>query len=122
MKPEKRVPVRPRVNPNFSNTDADLGIAARKAMPHTERPTNMRKKYFREEDVFRFIWNAADRGGIWDGDTSTVASEFNVSEAEAHEVLSVICDRGHIEKLVPGKYAIVNWRERDEPAEEESPS
>jgi hypothetical protein len=31
------------------------------------------KKYFREEDVFRFIRGAADRDGIWNGDASTVA-------------------------------------------------
>jgi predicted transcriptional regulator of viral defense system len=53
---------------------------------------------------------------------STVAAEFNVSEDECHATLSELCDRGFIEKLVPGKFAIVNWPERDDPGEEESAS
>src|ERR1700722_19016354 len=32
--------------------------------------------------------------------------------------LSELCDRGHVERLVPGKYAIAKWRERDEPADD----
>jgi predicted transcriptional regulator of viral defense system len=80
----------------------------------------MRKNYFREEDVFRSIWDAADRDGIWIGDASTVAAEFGVSEDEAHETLSDLADRGLIEKLFPGKFAIVNWPERDDEREKES--
>jgi hypothetical protein len=34
-------------------------------------------------------------------------------------MLGELCDRGNFEKLVPGKYATVRWRERDEPDEEE---
>jgi hypothetical protein len=106
------------VNSNFSNTHADLGIAALKAMPDGERPTNMRKKYFCEEDVFRFIWDAADRDGIWTGDASTVAGKFGVTEDEAYDALSALCGRGLVERLVPGTFAITEWRERDEPADD----
>lgn len=78
----------------------------------------MSKKYFREEDVFGFVWEHANRAGMWDGDASTIAAEFGVSEDEAYEMLGVICDGGHVEKVVPGTYAITEWRERDEPADD----
>jgi hypothetical protein len=78
----------------------------------------MRKKYFGWEQVFEFIWKNSDRDGFWDGDDAALAAEFGVTEDEAHEVLGELCDRGHVEKLVPGKYAIVNWPERDEPADD----
>jgi hypothetical protein len=71
----------------------------------------MRKKYFREEEVFRFIWEHAD-DGMWSRDAATIAAEFGVTEDEAYEVLSEICDGGHIEKVYPGTYAITKWRER----------
>jgi hypothetical protein len=41
-----------------------------------------------------------------------------VSEDEAHEALRDLCDRKLIETLVPGKFAIVKWRERDVAEEE----
>jgi hypothetical protein len=81
----------------------------------------MRKKYWDQESVFAHIWNHADADGLWDGSATTLAEEFRVSEDEAHEVLSEICDGGHIEKLVPGTYAIVNWREQDDTHEELTP-
>jgi predicted transcriptional regulator of viral defense system len=83
------------------------------------KPHIMRMKYFGFEQAFEHIWNNADPSGIWVGDDATVAGEFGVTEDEAHEVLGDLCDRGLIEKLVPGKYAIVNWPERDEPDEED---
>jgi hypothetical protein len=79
----------------------------------------MRKKYCDQESVFEHIWNHTDADGLWDGDASTIAAEFYVSEDEAHDVLGDLADRGLIEKLVPGKYAIVRWRERDDPSGEE---
>jgi hypothetical protein len=108
-----------RVNPNFSNTDADLGIAARKAMPHTERPTTMRMKYFGFEQAFEHIWNNADPDGLWDGDASTVAAKFGVSEDEAHATLTELCDRNLIQRVGRREYIIVSWPERDEQGEEE---
>ena len=48
-----------------------------------------------------------------------MAADFHVSEVEAHEMLSDLAHRGLIEKLVPGKFAIVRWRERDDPGEDE---
>jgi predicted transcriptional regulator of viral defense system len=63
--------------------------------------------------------NAKEPHPLWDDDGSTVATEFSVSEDKAHEMLSDLADRGLIEKLVPGKYAIMKWRERDDPVEEE---
>jgi len=79
----------------------------------------MRKKYCDQESVFEHIWRNVDRDGLWDGSATTLAEEFHVSEDEAHEMLGELCDRGLIEKLVPGKYAIVKWRERDDPSGEE---
>jgi hypothetical protein len=79
----------------------------------------MRRKYFGWEQVFEFVWKNADRDGTWGGDDATVAGEFGVLEDEADEMLSDLADRGLIERLVPGKFALVRWRERDDPAEEE---
>jgi hypothetical protein len=41
--------------------------------------------------------------------------EFGVTEDKAREKLGVICDGRHVEKVFPGKYAILRWCERDEP-------
>jgi hypothetical protein len=71
-----------------------------------------RKKYFDEERAFEFIWQNADRDGIWHGDAIELAAEFDVSEDTANSVLSDLCDGRKIEKLYTGKYIIVNWRER----------
>jgi hypothetical protein len=79
----------------------------------------MRKKYCDQESVFAHIWNNAGRDGLWTGDASTVAMKFGVSEDEAHEMLRVLCDGRHVEKLVPGTYAITKWRERDDGDEED---
>jgi predicted transcriptional regulator of viral defense system len=79
----------------------------------------MKKKCFDWEQSFAFIWNSADNDGLWGGDDATVAEEFNVSEDEAHDILGELCTRGHVEKLYPGRYAIVRWREPDDPAEQE---
>jgi hypothetical protein len=78
----------------------------------------MRRKYFGEEYVFEFIWQHCDNDGIWSGDASTVAAKFGVSEDEAYDALSELCDRGLIEKLVPGKFAIARWPERDDASRE----
>jgi hypothetical protein len=80
----------------------------------------MRKKYFDWEYVFAFICQRADRDGLWAGDAASVAEEFHVSEGEAHELLSDLADRGLIETLVPGTFAIAKWPEPDDPGEEES--
>jgi hypothetical protein len=72
----------------------------------------MKKKYFDEEGVLGFIWKHADDDGMWSGDAATIAEEFGVSENEAHEVLSELCDRGLVEELYPGKYAIAKWQDR----------
>jgi hypothetical protein len=79
----------------------------------------MKRKYFGWERVFDFIWQHRDRDGLWAGDAASVAAEFHVSEDEAHDVLADLSDRGLIEPLLPGKYAIAKWRERDDPDEEE---
>jgi len=79
----------------------------------------MRTRYFGWEYVFEHIWNNADRDGLWDGSATTLAAEFRVSEDESYDVLSELCGRGLIEKLVPGTFAITKWRERDEPGEKE---
>jgi hypothetical protein len=73
-----------------------------------------RKKYFDEERAFEFIWQNADRDGIWHGDAIELAAEFDVSEDTADSVLSDLCDGRKIEKLYTGKYIIVSWRDRDD--------
>jgi hypothetical protein len=78
----------------------------------------MRNKCCNPESVFRHIWEYAD-DGVWNGDASTIATEFNVGEDEASAVLSEICDEGQIENVYPGTYAITKWRERDDAGEEE---
>ncbi len=78
----------------------------------------MKKKYFDWESVFAHIWNNADEDGLWGDDNATLAGEFNVSEDEAHAMLAQFCHRHLIEKLLPGKYAIEGWQEREDSAEE----
>lgn len=77
----------------------------------------MKRKYFGWEYVFEHIYQHCDRDGFWDGDAASVAKEFNVTEDEVHSMLSDLCDRGLIETLFPGKWAITKWRERDDPGE-----
>lgn len=79
----------------------------------------MRKRYFGEQYVFNFIWEHADREGMWNGDSATVAEEFGVTEDEAHAVLSELCDRNRIQRIGDAKYIIMRWPERDEAPEEE---
>ena len=79
----------------------------------------MKKKCFDWENLFAFIWNHADHDGLWGDDDATLAEEFNVSEDEAHAMLTDLCDRGLIERVCEGKYAVVRWPERDDPAEQE---
>jgi len=79
----------------------------------------MRTRYFGWEYVFEHICLHCDRDGLWSGDDATVAVTFRVSEGGAHEVLGELCDRGHVEQVYPGTYAVVKWRERDEAAEDE---
>jgi hypothetical protein len=73
-----------------------------------------RTKYFNWEQAFHFIWQSADEDGIWRGDAASLAADFDVSEDEAHSVLSELCDRRLIERVYSQTYVIVNWRERDD--------
>ena len=82
----------------------------------------MKKKYFDKESVFAFAWNNADEDGMWNGGAATIAAEFKVTEDETHDALGELCDRGLMEELYAGKYAIVKWRERDYDDEEASSS
>jgi hypothetical protein len=43
-----------------------------------------------------------------------LAAEFEVSGDTADSALDELCDRRLVEKLYPGKYIIVNWRDRAE--------
>jgi len=81
----------------------------------SERPTAMKKKTFDWESVFAHIWNGADRDGLWSGDEGTLAAEFGVSPDEAYSALSELCDRGLLEKVYKGTYAITKWHEPDDP-------
>ena len=71
-----------------------------------------RKKYFGWEEAFRFIWENADRDGIWHGDPASLASEFEVSEDDAESVLDELRARRLIEKLYTGSFYLSNWREK----------
>ena len=73
-----------------------------------------RKKYFDEERAFEFIWQNADRDGIWHGDAASLSAEFDVSKEAAQEALDDLSARRLIEKLYTGKYIIANWRDRDD--------
>jgi hypothetical protein len=79
----------------------------------------MKKKCFREEEVFGFVWEHADREGMWNGDSATVAEEFAVSDDEAYAVLSELCDRDRIQRIGQKTYIITRWREGDEATAEE---
>jgi hypothetical protein len=79
----------------------------------------MRKKCCCEEEVFAFVWNNADEDGLWSGDAAVIAAEFGVTEDESYSSLSDLTDRGLIEQLYPGNFAIVRWREGNDPGEEE---
>ena len=74
-----------------------------------------RKKYFDWEEAFRFIWENADRDGIWRGDAASLASEFEVSEDDAESVLDELRDRRLVEKLCAGSFYLSKWREKDDP-------
>jgi hypothetical protein len=82
----------------------------------------MRKRVCDQKTVFALIWNEADEDGLWTGDAAKLGEDFAVSEDEANDVLSELCDGGRVENLYPGTYAIVNWPERQELNEEESAS
>ena len=72
------------------------------------------RKYFDWEEAFHFIWQNADRDGIWHGDAARLASEFEVSEETAEEVLDELRGRHLMERLDAGSYFLSKWRERDE--------
>jgi len=73
-----------------------------------------RMKYFDWEQAFHFIWQNADRDGIWHGDAVSLASEFEVSEETAGEVLDELRGRRLIEKLHTGAFFMSKWREKDD--------
>jgi hypothetical protein len=91
-----------------------------KAMPDGERLYIMRKRYFREEDVLRFIWEAADEDGMWEGDDQTLAAAFGVTENEVYASLGDLCDRNRLQRIGDATYIITAWRERDDAEEDES--
>lgn len=74
-----------------------------------------RKKYFDWEEAFRFIWENADRDGIWHGDAVSLAEEFDASEDDAESVLDELSDRRLIERLSARTYFLSKWWERDDP-------
>jgi hypothetical protein len=61
-----------------------------------------RQRYFDWEQALHFIWQGADQDGIWNGDASTLATEFDVSEDAGAEVLDQLRARRLIEKLYTG--------------------
>jgi hypothetical protein len=73
-----------------------------------------RKKYFDWEEAFRFIWENADRDGIWHGDAVSLGKEFDATEDEAESVLDELRRRRLIEKLYTGSFYLSNWREKDD--------
>jgi hypothetical protein len=73
-----------------------------------------RRKYFDWEQAFHFIWENADRDGIWLGDAASLAAEFDVSEDAAEAVLHELRARRLVEKLYTGTFFISKWRERED--------
>lgn len=78
-----------------------------------------KKKHCDQESVFAHLWNNADADGLWDGDASTVAAAFNVSEDDAQDMLGELCDHHFIERVGTATYIIARWRESDEASDEE---
>lgn len=74
-----------------------------------------RKNYFDEERALEFIWQNADRDGIWHGDAASLGGEFEISEDAAEAVLDDLRVRRLIEKLYTGAFFICNWQEKDDP-------
>jgi hypothetical protein len=74
-----------------------------------------RKKYFDWEEAFRFIWENADRDGIWHGDADSLVEEFDTSEVDAESALDELRGRRLIERLSTRTYFLLKWRERDDP-------
>jgi len=74
-----------------------------------------RKKYFDWEQAFHFIWQNADKDGIWHGDAASLAEEFDASADDAESVLDELRGRRLIEKLYTGSFYLSNWREKDDP-------
>ena len=73
-----------------------------------------RNKYFGERYAFEFIWQNADRDGIWHGDAASLGAEFEISEEAAEAVLDELRTRRLIEKLCTGAFFISKWRDRDD--------
>jgi hypothetical protein len=72
-----------------------------------------RNRYFDWEQAFHFIWENADRDGIWRGDAVSLAKEFDASEESAVEVLRELRTRRLVERLSARTYFLSKWTERD---------
>jgi hypothetical protein len=72
-------------------------------------------RYFDSEQAFHFIFENADRDGIWHGDAVSLAEEFDASEDDAESVLDELRGRRLIEKLHTRAFFVSKWRERDDP-------
>jgi hypothetical protein len=109
------------VNPSFFQYQCLFrgGDRSEGDAPHRKALPTMKKKYFSDESVFEFIWESADRDGMWVGNAATLAAEFGVTEDEAHAMLCELFDRHRIQRLGASKYIITRWRERDDPSEDE---
>jgi hypothetical protein len=73
-----------------------------------------RRKYFDWEQAFHFIWQNADRDGIWKGDAAVLAEEFDASADDGESVLDELRGRRLIERLYTGSFYLSNWREKDD--------
>ena len=74
-----------------------------------------RNKYFGWEQAFHFIWENVNSDGIWLGDATSLAEEFDATEDEAESVLDELRGRRVIEKLHTGAFFMSKWREKDDP-------
>lgn len=100
--------------PSTSEGDSDI---PRRDSGSAQGEAMRRKKYFGWEQAFEFIWQNADREGLWLGDASSLAAEFDASEQAADAVLDELRDRSLIEKLDAWTFFISKWREKDDPDE-----
>lgn len=70
-----------------------------------------RGRYLNWEEAFDFIWQNADRDGIWRGDAGSLAEEFDASADDAESVLDELRNRRLVEKLCAGSFYLSKRRE-----------
>ena len=66
----------------------------------------MRKRHFDHQSVFAHTWNNADTDGLCGGNAAKLGEAFGVSEDEAYDALSELCDRNRLQRIGEAKYIV----------------